>query len=185
MALASGTVLSVDRLIQPDSGPPPQLKTVPPSALSEMGVTLTPAQPPAYCRLVSAMAERGVNISSHSDCPVNRATAEAAARSTAFGPVQEAVLARASARKTALVGTDRLVWAVVVKPPSNVPQANPLFGCPPAVLLPGGGLRTCATFVHSFTFLVFVDARTGQFLTSLRVGGPQGRVVVQAPATVK
>jgi hypothetical protein len=180
-ALAGGTVLGVDRLFRPAGGAPPQLKTVPASTLSGMGVTLGPGQPPAYCQLVSAAAERGLSVSSQSSCPISRAAAETVARNVASGPVQEAVLARASASKVPLIGTDRLVWLVVVQPPSSLPQANPLFACPPAVLLPDGGLRPCGTFVRSFSSLVFVDARTGQFLTSLQIGVPRKRVGVQVP----
>src|ERR1700736_775459 len=97
MALAGGTALGVHRPIQPVSGPPPQLKTVPTSTLSRLGVTLAPAQTPPYCRLVSAAAERGLTVSSHSGCPIGRAAAEAAARSAASAPAPEAVFARASA----------------------------------------------------------------------------------------
>jgi hypothetical protein len=183
MALAGGTALGVDRLIHPASGPPPQLKTVPTSTLSGLGVTLAPAQTPPYCRLVSAAAERGLTVSSHSGCPIGRAAAEAATRSAASDPVQEAVFARASAPKVPVIGTDRLVWVVVVQPPSTLPQANPLFACPPAVLLPGGGLRPCGTFVRSFSSLVFVDAGSGQFLTSLQIVVPHKRVAVQEGET--
>jgi hypothetical protein len=177
MAVAVGTTLGVNGLLQPASGPPPQLKTVSASALAEMGLTLAPAQPLAYCKLLSAAAERGVDISSHSGCPIARAAAEASARGAAPGPVQEAVLARVSAVKTPLIGTDRLVWVVVIQPPPNLPQTNPLYGCPPAVLLPGGGLRPCQTFIRPLTSLVLVDARTGQFLTSLKVADLPGRAI--------
>src|SRR5438132_4776671 len=183
MTVAVGTALGVDGLLQPASGPPPQLKTVSASALAEMGVTLAPAQPLAYCKLLSAAAERGVHISSHSGCPVARSAAEASARGAAPGLVQEAVLARVSAVKTPLIGTDRLVWVVVIQPPPNLPQTNPLYGCPPAVLVPGGGLRPCQTFIRPLTSLAFVDARTGQFLTSLEVAAPPGPALQATPVS--
>jgi hypothetical protein len=185
VALAGGTAMAADRVFLGSTARPPSLKGVSNSTLSQMGVTLSSAQAPAYCGVVSVAKEHGVSPPGKTGCPVSRETAEATFRRTlpgwagsglgaaAMAPansppgtVQDAVLVRASVPRQPAIGSDRLVWLFVVKGAFPPYRATPLV----CVSQVSGSISGPICRGPSLTELVFVDAATSQYLTALPVG---------------
>jgi hypothetical protein len=177
--LAVGSAYALDRLFQPESGQPVQLKTVPAATLSQLGVTAAAAQVPAYCQVVGAAADHGLGGPGPLGCPISRQGAEAAARQTGpDGAPKETVLARVTAIRQSPLLNDRLVWLVVLQGTGPTLRARPAVACP-VVAGPGGGTTPtpiCASRV-SGTRLVFVDARSAAVLAAMWVGIGSGGTV--------
>ena len=178
--LAVGSAYALDRLFQPESGQPVQLKTVPATALSQLGVTAASAPVPAHCRVVGAATDHGMGGPGPLGCPISRQAAEAAARQGApEGAAKEAVLARVTAMRQSSLLNDRLVWLVVLQGTSPALRVRPAVACP-VVAGPGGGTTPtpiCGTAI-SGSQLVFVDARSAAVLASMWVGLASGGVVL-------
>jgi hypothetical protein len=177
--LAVGSAYALDRLFQPESGQPVQLKTVPAATLSQLGVTAASAQVPAYCQVVAAATDHGMGGPGPMGCPISRQAAEAAARQgAADGASKEAVLARVTAMRQSSLLNDRLVWLVVVQATSPALRVRPAVACP-VVAGPRGGTPTpiCGAAVAG-SQLVFVDARSAVVLASMWVGLAPGGVVL-------
>jgi hypothetical protein len=171
-ALAGTTAAAVDGVLRPAQDPPPRLRAAPPTMLSQLGVTLAAARPPAYCGLVSAAAERGITKPGAGGCPISRQAADAVARGRGLGTVLEAVLARASMPRIAGVGTDRVVWLLVAQNRSPALRFMPMRACP---------ATRCAALTR-LNQLVFVDASTAKLLATIPAGLPhQGIVAVPRP----
>jgi hypothetical protein len=145
VALAGSALLALAagagaaRLAAP-APPAPRLATVPSGALARAGITVAGAGQPPYCDL-ERRAARGM-----AGCAISRADAEAALLPAFQGNVKEAALARVSGPPASGLGQDRMVWLVVVRSYLLVraDQASP-------------------------DVVVFVDAGTGQVITTLPV----------------
>ena len=175
--LAVGTTYLVNRAFQPQPEEPVQLRTVPVTALTTLGVTTTAARVPAYCGVVAGAAEHGMGGGGIAGCPISREAAEAAARQGSGGKVSEAVLARVTSRQPT-IGSERLVWLVVVQnaiPPLRMQAVS----CPIRATAGEtvGGAPSCAALVGG-SQLVFVDAHSAKVLMTMSVGLPPTRVVV-------
>jgi hypothetical protein len=198
-SLAGGTALAADRLFQP-SADPPQLRGVPPSTLDRMGVSLSSARAPLYCGMVALGSQHGLSGPGRTGCPVSREAAEAGFR-RAFpsappgfgvsslapaappgGAVRDAALVRASVPRQPLIGSDRMVWLLVVQGAFPFYRQRPFAACPTPLAAPGAPAFACRGPVGNVTELVFVDAETARYLAALPLGLPAGGISVQAPA---
>ena len=199
--LAGGTALASDRLFTTQAAAPPKLKGVSAATLAQMGILLSSAQSPLYCRVVAAAIEHGVQPPGRTGWPVSRGAAEATLReafpgwsgsglgvsalapaSSPSGTVQDAALVRASAPRQPLIGADRLVWLFVVQGAFPIYRMRPLIACPTplAGTLPRSA---CRGLLGGLTELVFVDAETSRYLTALPVAVSGGGVTIQGSAT--
>jgi hypothetical protein len=196
-SLAEGTAVASDRLYLSQEGPPPSLKGVSAATLTQMGIALSTAQSPPYCRLVSAAAEHGIGTPGPTGCPVSRSAAEASFRqafpgwsasglgvsalapaSSPAGAVQDAALVRVSAPRQPLIGSDRLAWLFVVQGAFPIYRLRPFIACP----VPVAGALTrsaCRGTPGSLTELVFVDGETTQYLTNLPITSSGGGASAQ------
>jgi hypothetical protein len=202
-SLAGGTAVASDQLFLSQEAPPPTLKGVSAPTLAQMGIALSTAQSPPYCRLVSAALEHGVQPPGRTGCPVSRSSAESAFRqafpgwsrsglgvsslapaSSPAGTVQDAALVRASAPRQPLIGDDRLVWIFVVQGAFPIYRMRPLIACPAPLggAIPGSG---CRGMLGNLTELVFVDGETTQYLTALPlpVTASGGLISVPGPSS--
>jgi hypothetical protein len=199
--LAGGTAVASDRLFLAQAAPPPELKGVSAATLSQMGIVLNSAQSPLYCRVVSAAMEHGVQPPGRTGCPVSRYAAELtlkdafpgwsgsglgvsalAPASWPAGTVLDAALVRASAPRQPLLGSDHLVWLFVVQGAFLGNRIRPLVACatPVAGTLPPS---VCRGPLKSWAELVFVDAETSRFLTTLPVAVSGGGFTIQGSST--
>src|SRR5262245_25735828 len=101
--IAGGFGLAVGRFATPREQPVPQLRTVPASTLSRLGLTLSPPDQPLYCGVAGAASSRGWMRSGTAGCAVDQPTAEAAARQGG-SLVVESVLAFVSSTQDPAVG---------------------------------------------------------------------------------
>jgi hypothetical protein len=193
--LAGGTAVASERVFVAEAAPPPALKGVSAATLAQMGIQLSSAQSPLYCRVISAAVEHGLQPPGRTGCPVSRFTAEAAFRaafpgwagsglgvsalapaSPPAGTVQDAVLVRASAPRQPLIGSDRLVWLFIVQGAFPVYRLRPVIACPTP-------LPACRGLLASSTELVFVDAENSRYLTALPVAVPGLGITIQGTST--
>ncbi|HXM55372.1 MAG TPA: PepSY domain-containing protein [Candidatus Dormibacteraeota bacterium] len=145
--LALGAGLAASRL---GAGVPPApvLATVPAGVLARAGITVEGASQPPYCDVERGAARGRVQVGM-AGCAISREDAEAALLPAFRGAVAEATLARVSGPPASGLGKDRTVWLVVVRsyllvrPDQESPQV-----------------------------LVFVDAATGQVITTLPAPAP-------------
>lgn len=175
--LAAGTGYVVDRSFQPQPEEPVQLKSVPATVLSRVGVTAEAARTPAYCNVVGIATEHGIGGAGAAGCPISRQAAEAAARQGGSGRTTEAVLARVTARQPT-IGTQRLVWLVVLQNAISG-QPVPAVACPIKTAQGTAATAPCGGFT-GLSQLVFVDAHTATVLLATSVGIPPARVAVPA-----
>ena len=199
--LAGGTALALDRAFQPGGPQAPTLKGVPPSALTQMGVTLTTTSVPVYCNVISLAGQHGLSPQGETGCPISRAEAEAGFRrvfpgappglgvssvapaSNATASVKDAALVRASVPSQPLIGKDHLVWLLVVQAPYPYYRMQPFIACPgPATSIARPAASPCRWLMGNLTQLVFVDAEQGQFLAVLPLGLPPTSASILAPA---
>lgn len=164
VALAVGVGVATTRLVA-GAQEPPRLRTVPPRTLPAAGFSLSPASQPPYCAVERGAAERGWTSSGLAGCAITQSQAEAALLPIFEGHVTEAVLARASGPAGSEVGTDQMVWLLVVRSSQLV---LPATACGP----PRASGPACAAGRMgpvSTEAVVFVDATSGQVLTSVPV----------------
>jgi hypothetical protein len=189
--LAGGTAIAADQVFWTQTMPVPKLKGISAATLSQMGVSLRTAQLPPFCGLLSAANEHGIAAPDNTGCPVSRSTAQSTLGGS-FPPgagspapaVQDAVLARASAPRQPVIGSDRLVWLFVVQGAFPVYRMRPVISCPTPAL--GGIPRSaCRGLLGKLTELVFVDAQTSRYLTALPVGSSGGGVTMPGTATAR
>ena len=201
--LAGGTAFALDRTFQPGATAPPQLKGVPPSALAQMGVTLSAASAPVYCRALSLAGEHGFTPTDQTGCPISRAEAEAAFRrvfpgvppglgvssvAPATAPqatVQDAALVRASVPSQPLIGKDHLVWLLVVQTAYPYYRLRPFIACPvPVATIARPSASPCRRLGGTLTQLVFVDTAQARFLVALPLGLPPSAASIVGPPLV-
>jgi hypothetical protein len=201
--LAGGTAIAADQVFWTQTMPVPKLKGISAATLSQMGVSVRTAQLPPFCGVLSAANEHGIAAPDNTGCPVSRSTAQAtfggsfpAGAGSNLGvsaltpagslapAVQDAVLARASAPRQPVIGSDRLVWLFVVQGAFPVYRMRPVSSCPTPAL--GGIPRSaCRGLLGNLTELVFVDAQTSRYLTALPVGSSGGAVTMPGTATAR
>jgi hypothetical protein len=201
--LAGGTAIAADQAFSAQTMPAPKLKGVSAAALSQLQVSLRAAQLPPYCGVLSAADGHGIAAPANTGCPVSRSAAQAALGGSfpagagsslgvsTFGPagstaaaVQDAVLARASAPRQPVIGSDRLVWLFVVQGAFPAYRMRPIVPCPAPPL--GGVPRSaCRGPLANLTELVFVDAQTSRYLAALPVGASAGPITIHGGATAR
>jgi hypothetical protein len=162
MVIAAG--LEADRAYDFGRQATPRLKSVPASTLEQLGVRLNPTNPPLYCAPVALAAQYGLPQGSVAGCPVRRSTAVAAASDWVPGTVREAVLAWLALRRDPASSGERLVWAIVIQ--SGKSSAGKLLGASCGIVSSRAGSYLCGA-VGRPDQLVFVDAQTAEFVTSL------------------
>jgi hypothetical protein len=164
--LAVGLALGVDRVLASRTGDPPRLATVPAATLARLGIALAPARQAPYCGVAGTAARWDWIQAGWVACAVDEAAAATAARQGGPARVLEAVLARVSATRLAIVGHDRLSWLVVLQRQQS-PQLG--AGCQPQ----GSAWTSCgAVRWLGWGQLVIVDGYTGGVLSSLNLGPP-------------
>lgn len=170
-ALAVGVGVATTRLVA-GAEAAPRLRTVPPRTLSAAGISVAAASQPPYCDVERSAAQRGWTSAGLAGCAIAQSDAEAALLPVFQGHVTEAVLARATGPATSDIGSDRLVWVVVVRSSLLVLPTN---ACgPPRATGPACAAGRMGPV--SSQAIVFVDATTGQVLTTVPVPA-------QAPAS--
>lgn len=143
----------------------PTLHTVPARTLAQAGITTSAASQPPYCDVERTAAARGWTASGMAGCAIGRPQAEAALLPIFQGHVTEAVLARITGPVSSQIGSDRLVWMVVVQSSLLVLPTN---SCGP----PRASGPACAAGRMgpvSTQAVVFVDATSGQVITTVPV----------------
>jgi hypothetical protein len=165
-ALAVGVGVGTTRLVA-GVEEAPRLRTVPARTLAAAGISVAaPSQPP-YCDVERDAAERGWTSSGTAGCAISQTDAEAALLPVFQGHVTEAVLARVSGPATADIGSDRLVWMLVVKSSLLV---LPTDACgPPRATGPACAAGPGRMGPVSTQAVVLVDATNGQVLTTVPV----------------
>lgn len=159
--LAGGFGLAVNQFTAPRHQPAPQLKTVPASTMTRLGITLSAPSQPLYCGVAGAVVGRGWLRSGAAGCAISQSAAESTARQGGSARVVESVLAQVSSSRVAAIGRDMLAWVVVT-------QQSVRGSCMQGV----GGYQVCVGGGRtSFTWnqLVVVDAHSGSIVNQLRV----------------
>jgi hypothetical protein len=169
--LAGGVAFAADQVVSPSAQPAPALKNAPTATLVRMGITLAPAAQPPYCGLQQAAVRNGWLKPGSAGCAIGRDAAEAAARRGGQVRVLEAVLARVSMPRQAVVGRNHLAWLLVTQGGFTVPASR--VNCAPTT---GSPAFTCTfTPIFSPRQLVLVDGLSGQTLgASLPLGARTG-----------
>jgi len=174
--LAGGFALAIEQFAAPHARPAPQLKTVPATTLTRLGITLSAPAQPLYCGVTGAVVSHGWLHSGTGGCAIRQSDAEAAARQGGSARVVESVLALVSSSRVSALGHDLLAWVVV---------AQQTLGCSQVGV---GGRQTCMSYRGGFawTQLVVVNAHTGGIVNQTRLtpaGG--GRIrPLPVPGTV-
>ena len=163
-ALAVGVGVGTTRFVA-GAEEAPRLRTVPARTLSAAGISVAaPSQPP-YCEVERGAAQHGWTSSGTAGCAISRTDAEAALLPVFQGHVTEGVLARVSGPASTEIGSERLVWMLVVKSSLLV---LPTDACGP----PRASGPACAAGRMgpvSTQAVVLVDATSGQVLTTVPV----------------
>jgi hypothetical protein len=146
---------------------PPRLRTVPARTLPQAGISVAAASQPPYCDVERTAAQRGWTSAGMAGCAIGRAQAQTALLPVFQGHVTEAVLARVTGPATSDIGRDRLVWLVVVQSSLLVLPTN---ACGPPVAS-GPACAAGRMGPVSSQAVVFVDATSGQVLTTVPVPG--------------
>jgi hypothetical protein len=172
VALGASAVLAVGvgvatSLLVAGAQEPPRLRTVPARTLPQAGISLAAASQPPYCDVERTAAQRGWTSAGVAGCAIGRTRAEAALLPVFQGHVTEAVLARVTGPATSDIGRDRLVWMVVVQSSLLVLPTN---ACGPPVAS-GPACAAGRMGPVSSQAVVFVDATSGQVLTTVPVPG--------------
>jgi hypothetical protein len=168
-ALAVGVGVGTTRLVAGAEGAP-RLRTVPARTLSSAGISAAAPRQPPYCDVERGAAQRGWTSSGTAGCAISQADAEAALLPVFQGRVTEAVLARVTGPATTDVGSDRLVWMLVVKSSLLV---LPTDACgPPRASGPACAAGPGRMGPVSTQAVVLVDAANGQVLTTVPVPAP-------------
>jgi hypothetical protein len=149
--------------------PAPRLGTVPSGILGQAGYSLAPAGQPPYCGVERMALDRWVSTG-QAGCAISEQEARAAPLLPFQATVREAVLARATGSDSSGVGRDRLVWLLVLR--SSTPIL-PATECGPPVST-GPACRARSLGQVSNEEIAFVDATTGQVLTTVSVPTPAG-----------
>ncbi|HXM57617.1 MAG TPA: hypothetical protein VOB72_19625 [Candidatus Dormibacteraeota bacterium] len=183
-ALAGSAVLAVGFALAIDhatavTAPAPRLATVPTSALTRAGYSLSAPGTPPYCGAAQAATQRGWLPRGTAGCPISP---DQAARATS-ATVRETVLARVSATRPGPVGQGRLIWLVVSQPGLHV-----MFLCVGVYASPACPPGTQSTTAGRA--IVLVDALTGRVLDVVAVTAtpapmPPGGLIVPVPAPVR
>jgi hypothetical protein len=162
--LAGGFGLAVGNVAMPSVQPAPQLRTVPASTLTRLGLTLSAPAQPLYCGLAGAASSRGWVQSGAAGCAIDRHAAEAAAQQGG-SLVVESVFAFVTSTQDPAVGRNRLAWVVVAQqtPGACLPPATGGSSCPP------GGRRP-----FTWSQVVLVDAHDAGVIIRKRLM-PAGR----------
>ena len=174
--LAGGFGLAIDRFAAPRTQPAPQLKTVPATTLTRVGIMLSAPDQPLYCGVAGAIVRHGWLSSGSGGCAISQSDADAAARQGGNNArVVESVLALVSSSRMSALGHDRLAWVVVTQ------QS---LGCTPNV----GAYHVCVSYrgTIAWTQLVVVDAHSGGIVNQTRLS-PTGGGRIRAfpvPGTV-
>jgi hypothetical protein len=162
--LAVGVGVVTTRLVA-SAQQPPRLRTVPLRTLPAAGFSVAAANQPPYCDLERDAVQRGWTSSGVAGCAISRSDAESALLPVFQGHVSEAVLARVTGPADSDVGSDQLVWLLVVRSSLLVLPTN---ACGP----PRASGPACATGRMgpvSTQAVVIVDATDGQVLTTVPV----------------
>jgi hypothetical protein len=163
-ALAVGVGVGSTRLVA-GAEEAPRLRTVPDRTLAAAGISVAAPHQPPYCDVERDAARRGWTSSGAGGCAISQTDAEAALLPVFQGHVTEAALARVSGPATTDVGSDRLVWMLVVRSSLLV---LPTDACGP----PRASGPACAAGRMgpvSNQAVVLVDATNGQVLTTVAV----------------
>lgn len=163
--LAMGVGLAASQLATPRTQPPPQLKTVPPTTLARLGISLAAASQPPYCGLADSAVGHGWLRSGSAGCAIGREAAESTARQGGAARVVESLLAFVTSTRAAAIGRDHLAWLVVVQQTLGACQQS-------------GGWSLCVgTGRGGFGWnqLAVVDAHSGGLLGVLRLSPLVGR----------
>jgi hypothetical protein len=158
--LAAGVGVAANQFAAPRSQPAPQLKTVPATALTRLGISLSAASQPPYCGVADAAMGRGWLRQGSAGCAIDRDSAESSARRGGSARVVESVLAFVTSSRNTAIGRDRLAWLVVVQ------QA--VMPCQQSGWVCLGPART-----FGWSQLVVVDAHGGGLVGTLRLS-PMG-----------
>jgi hypothetical protein len=176
LSMVVGAGLEADRAYDFGRQATPRLMSVPASTLEQLGVRLNPANPPLYCAPVSLAAQYGLPPASVAGCPLQRSSAVAAASEWVPGTAREAVLTWLALRRDPASSGERLVWAIVMQSGKSTAGKLVTAGC--GIVSSRTGSYLCGAMGRPDQ-LVFVDAQTAEFVTSLplaRWGQPTGRV---------
>jgi hypothetical protein len=164
--LAGGFGLAVNQFATPRHQPAPQLKTVPASTLTRLGITLAAPSQPLYCGVTGAVVSHGWLHSGAAGCAIAQSAAESAARQGGSARVVESVLAQVSSSRIAALGRDVLAWVVVT-------QQSLQGSCMQGV----GGYQVCVGTGRtgfSWSQLVVVDAHSSGIVNQLRLNPAGG-----------
>jgi hypothetical protein len=170
VVLAVGFGLAASQLAIARVRVAPQLKTVPTTTLTRLGLTLTVATQPPYCAVAGTAVEHGWLPAGRAGCAISRSAAEAAALQGSRTSAIESVLATVTSSRQTAIGRDHLTWLVVTQG-----SVNPCR-------LSGSGFTTCAgPRGVGWNQLVLVDALGAGVINTLRLT-PGGRVARPFPA---
>jgi hypothetical protein len=162
--LAAGVGVLTTRLVS-STQQAPSLHTVPAQTLARAGISVAAASQPPYCDVERTAAARGWTSAGLAGCAIDRTEAESALLPVFQGHVTEAVLARVTGPASSQIGSDRLVWMVVVQSSLLVLPTN---ACGP----PRASGPACAAGrmgPASTQAVIFVDGNSGQVLTTVPV----------------
>jgi hypothetical protein len=167
--LAVGVGVATTRLVA-GAQQAPRLRTVPPETLPAAGISVAAANQPPYCDLERDAARRGWTSSGEAGCAISQSDAESALLPIFQGQVTEALLARATGPANSDVGSDQLVWMLVVRSSLLVLPTN---ACgPPRASGPACAAGPGRMGPISSRAVVLVDATDGQVLTTVPVPVP-------------
>jgi hypothetical protein len=163
-ALAVGVGAGATRLVA-GAQEPPRLRTVPARTLPSAGIIVAAANQPPYCDFERGAAQRGWTSTGTAGCAITQREAEGELLPIFQGHVTEAVLARVTGPASSGVGSDRMVWMLVVRSSLLV---LPTDACGP----PRASGPACAAGrmgPASMEAVVLVDATDGEVLTTVPV----------------
>lgn len=176
LSIVVGAGLGADRAFDFGRQATPRLRSVPASTLEQLGVRLNPVNPPLYCAPAALAAQYGLPLGRLAGCPLQRAAAVAAASDWVPGTAREAVLAWIDLRRNPAAAGERLVWAIVMQAGQSAAGNRLTAGC--GIVSSRVGRYLCGAGARPDQ-LVFVDAQTGDFITSLSLArsGPAAPTV--------
>lgn len=164
LSIVVGAGLGADRAYDFGRQATPRLKSVSASTLAQLGVRLNPVNPPLYCGPVKLAAQYGLPLASLAGCPLQRGAAVAAASDWVPGTAREAVLAWIAQLRNPAAAGERLVWVIVMQAGQSAGGKRLTAGC--GIVSSRVGRYLCGAGMRPDQ-LVFVDAQTGEFITSL------------------